>query len=93
MIRIRDYMTVNDAIAFADELLFYVKQNGKHNIARHYGMGVRLSARASREGRPPQYRRQTEIKQRQTDHTVLLVFWNNRALHTAHKGVNVNHVI
>jgi len=42
MIRIRDYMTVNDAIAFADELLFYVKQNGKHNIARHYGMGVRL---------------------------------------------------
>lgn len=42
VIRIRDYLTVTDAITLADELLYHVKLNGKHNIAYYQGQAIRL---------------------------------------------------
>ena len=41
-IRIRDYLTVSDAITLADELLYHVKQHGKHNIAHYQGQHIEL---------------------------------------------------
>ncbi|MGL5812220.1 MAG: GGDEF domain-containing protein [Aeromonas sp.] len=40
IIRIRDYLTVPDAVALADELLYHVKQHGKHNIAYYRGQEI-----------------------------------------------------
>jgi diguanylate cyclase (GGDEF)-like protein len=42
IIRIRDYLTVADAVALADELLYHVKQHGKHNIAFYHGQAIEL---------------------------------------------------
>ena len=42
IIRIRDYLTVSDAITLADELLYHVKQHGKHNIAHYQGQHIEL---------------------------------------------------
>ncbi|WP_081843613.1 GGDEF domain-containing protein [Aeromonas taiwanensis] len=42
LVRLRDYMTVTEAVHLADELLYHVKQNGKHNIAWYEGQGIRL---------------------------------------------------
>ncbi|MCH7372620.1 diguanylate cyclase [Aeromonas sp. MR16] len=42
IIRIRDYLSVADAITLADELLYHVKQRGKHNIAYRQGLEIRL---------------------------------------------------
>ncbi|MFC5706664.1 GGDEF domain-containing protein [Aeromonas eucrenophila] len=42
IIRIRDYLTVPDAVTLADELLYHVKQRGKHNIAYYQGQAIRL---------------------------------------------------
>ncbi|MGY3859715.1 GGDEF domain-containing protein [Aeromonas intestinalis] len=50
IIRIRDYLQVTDAVALADELLYHVKQHGKHNIAYYHGQQIRLV----REDTPPQ---------------------------------------
>ncbi|MGY3904486.1 GGDEF domain-containing protein [Aeromonas lusitana] len=49
IIRIRDYLTVPDAVTLADELLYHVKQHGKHNIAYYQGQKIRLV----REPTPP----------------------------------------
>ncbi|MEG0010187.1 MAG: GGDEF domain-containing protein [Aeromonas sp.] len=50
IIRIRDYLTVPDAVTLADELLYHVKQHGKHNIAYYQGQEIRLV----REPTPPE---------------------------------------
>lgn len=42
VIRIRDYLTVTEAVHLADELLYHVKQHGKHNIACYEGKTIRL---------------------------------------------------
>ncbi|MGN4998259.1 GGDEF domain-containing protein [Aeromonas sp. 61P] len=42
VIRIRDYLTVTEAVHLADELLYHVKQQGKHNIACYEGKKIRL---------------------------------------------------
>lgn len=42
VIRIRDYLTVTEAVHLADELLYHVKQHGKHNIASYEGKAIRL---------------------------------------------------
>ncbi|MCG6220492.1 hypothetical protein, partial [Vibrio diabolicus] len=42
IIRIRDYLTVSEAVHLADELLYHVKQHGKHNIAWYEGQEIRL---------------------------------------------------
>ncbi|MGL5089771.1 MAG: GGDEF domain-containing protein [Aeromonas sobria] len=42
VIRIRDYLTVTEAVHLADELLYHVKQHGKHNIACYEGTTIRL---------------------------------------------------
>lgn len=42
IIRIRDYLAVADAVTLADELLYHVKQHGKHNIAYRQGKEIRL---------------------------------------------------
>ncbi|MGL6399521.1 GGDEF domain-containing protein [Aeromonas veronii] len=42
VIRIRDYLTVTEAVHLADELLYHVKQHGKHNIACYEGKRIRL---------------------------------------------------
>ncbi|ATL93620.1 GGDEF domain-containing protein [Aeromonas sp. CU5] len=42
VIRIRDYLTVTEAVHLADELLYHVKQHGKHNIACYTGKAIRL---------------------------------------------------
>lgn len=42
VIRIRDYLTVTEAVHLADELLYHVKQHGKHNIACYEGNTIRL---------------------------------------------------
>ncbi|MGU5699660.1 GGDEF domain-containing protein [Aeromonas allosaccharophila] len=42
VIRIRDYLTVTEAVHLADELLYHVKQHGKHNIACYEGKAIRL---------------------------------------------------
>lgn len=42
VIRIRDYLTVTEAVHLADELLYHVKQHGKHNIACYTGKEIRL---------------------------------------------------
>ncbi|WP_241462318.1 GGDEF domain-containing protein [Aeromonas finlandensis] len=42
VIRIRDYLTVTEAVQLADELLYHVKQQGKHNIACYEGNTIRL---------------------------------------------------
>lgn len=42
VIRIRDYLTVTEAVQLADELLYHVKRHGKHNIACYEGKTIRL---------------------------------------------------
>ena len=42
IIHIHEYMTVPNAITLADELLYHVKQHGKHNIAYHQEQGIAL---------------------------------------------------
>lgn len=42
IIRIRDYLTMEDAVSLADELLYHVKQHGKHNIAYYQGQEIRF---------------------------------------------------
>lgn len=42
IIRIRDYLAVSEAVALADELLYHVKQHGKHNIAFYEGQSIEL---------------------------------------------------
>ncbi|WP_310597459.1 GGDEF domain-containing protein [Aeromonas aquatica] len=42
IIRIRDYLSVAEAVTLADELLYHVKQRGKHNIAYRQGLEIRL---------------------------------------------------
>ena len=37
-----DYLTVTEAVHLADELLYHVKQHGKHNIACYEGKRIRL---------------------------------------------------
>ena len=40
--RIRDYLTVAEAVQLADDLLYHVKQHGKRNIAYYQGQTIRL---------------------------------------------------
>ena len=40
--RIRDYLTVTEAVQLADDLLYHVKQHGKRNIAYYQGQTIRL---------------------------------------------------
>ncbi|MEZ6930981.1 hypothetical protein [Aeromonas sp. S16(2024)] len=46
MIRLREYLSVTEAVQLADELLYHVKQHGKqhgkHNIAYYQGQEIRL---------------------------------------------------
>lgn len=42
IIRIRDYLSVTEAVTLADELLYHVKQHGKHNIAYYHRQKIRL---------------------------------------------------
>ncbi|QNF17366.1 GGDEF domain-containing protein [Aeromonas jandaei] len=42
VIRIRDYLSVAEAVHLADELLYHVKQQGKHNIASYDGQRIHL---------------------------------------------------
>ncbi|WP_421192443.1 GGDEF domain-containing protein [Aeromonas jandaei] len=42
VIRIRDYLSVAEAVHLADELLYHVKQQGKHNIASYDGQQIHL---------------------------------------------------
>ena len=44
MTRIRDYLTVAEAVQLADDLLYHVKQHGKRNIAYYQGRPSALSA-------------------------------------------------
>ncbi|MNR13331.1 Diguanylate cyclase YdeH [compost metagenome] len=52
IIRIRDYLSVADAITLADELLYHVKQHGKHNIAYYHRQKIRLVRRTPAASSP-----------------------------------------
>lgn len=45
VIRIRDYLSVAEAVTLADELLYHVKQHGKHNIAYYHRQKIRMVRR------------------------------------------------
>lgn len=42
VIRLRDYLSVAEAVQLADELLYHVKQHGKRNIAYYQGHEIRV---------------------------------------------------